>query len=121
MERTGIEPVTSGLQSTGAPPAELTPRIRMVEPNMALADLPIMLAPPFLGVDGFAWREVYFFTSFEILDGPETSTCMVNSCLYRFEPLRISELVLEQVSELGSCEAISRHTEELADLQRCGE
>ena len=38
VERTGIEPVTSGLQSR-ALPAELTPRIHMVEPNAAFADL----------------------------------------------------------------------------------
>jgi hypothetical protein len=60
-------------RKTGALPAELTPRIRMVEPKAALTDLPVISLPSFflaslLAIDWLTSDYVDLLASFEIFN-----------------------------------------------------
>ncbi len=91
----------------------------MVEPKPALADIPIMLAPP-RSLDCLPGLHIHDLASFKIPNSSQTGAGAFDLCLDSAESLGIREFASEQVLEAGGGQTVCWETEELSDLEGGG-
>jgi hypothetical protein len=94
----------------------------MVEPKAALTDLPIISLPSFflisvLVIDWLTSDDVDLLSSFEIFNWSYARPGVMDPRFDRLEPLRVSQLVLEQIFKLSCCESVGGYTEKFSHLK----